>query len=195
MTSSNALGVATFAGIRPSTVGPELMSILTVVTNSDCRPLVRPAGELAWPIPLRGIDQAHWESFSGACDGVGQIAVAVGHHRCVDCPGRGVARGCEATLTSEPFSSFRATEAMNPASGASRFEPSWTNTGHSGRVRWDDRRSRASPEARLQPSTRSSRERPASLIASVAARASLQPSPGHVKAHLIPFDRKGHLYK
>ena len=28
-----------------------------------------------------------------------------------------------------------------------------------------------------------------------AARASLQPSPGHVKAHLIPFERKGHLYK
>jgi hypothetical protein len=28
MTSSNAFGVATFAGIRPSTVGPDLVSIL-----------------------------------------------------------------------------------------------------------------------------------------------------------------------
>ena len=54
------------------------------------RPLVRQAGEFACPMPLRGLDQAKWESFSGASDGVGQIAVVVGHHRCADCPDQGV---------------------------------------------------------------------------------------------------------
>ena len=46
MTSSNALGVATFAGIRPSTVGPDLMSILN---RAHGRATGRTSPPARWP--------------------------------------------------------------------------------------------------------------------------------------------------